>query len=98
MNRERFPKIALILLAFVFLVVSVCVTFTMAAHAGCCVQECDLCLGIAKIQESLRQFDGMSGALAGLLALLILLQFAAVELPGKQNIPSLVTLKTRLNN
>jgi len=70
----------------------------MAAHAGCCAKECNLCLGIAKIQENLRQFGAASGMLAGLLAVLALSQLAAGELLGSQNASNLVVLRTRLNN
>ena len=98
MNQKRTCRALTLLFALVLLAITVCVTFAMAAHAGCCVQECDLCLGIAKLQENLRMFDVMLGALTGFLALLTLSQLALGELLIKQSTSSLVALKTRLNN
>ena len=98
MNQKRTCRALPLLLALMLLIVTVCAAFVMAAHASCCVQECNLCLGIAKLQESLRRFDATLGALAGLLALLALSQLVAGELFSKQSTSNLVTLKARLNN
>ena len=98
MSQGRLLRALPFLFALMFLIVSICVAFAMAAHAGCCVQECNLCFGIAKLQESLRQFDGMLGILAGLLALMAISQLAVGEFFSKQNTSSLVALKARLNN
>ena len=98
MNQKRTCRALSLLFALMLLIVTVCAAFAMAAHAGCCVQECNLCLGIAKLQENLRLFDITLGALAGLLFLLAISQLAAGELLGKKNTSNLVALKTRLNN
>ena len=98
MNQKQICRALSLLFALMLLIVTVCVTFVMAAHASCCVQECDLCLGIAKLQETLRLFGETFGALTGLLALLVPLHLAANAFINKQNASNLVTLKARLNN
>ena len=98
MKQKRAYRALALLFALALLAITVSVTFAMAAHANCCVQECDLCFGIAKLQENLRLFDLTLGALAGLLALLVPLHLAADAFLNKQNVSNLVALKTRLNN
>ena len=98
MNKKRTCRALSLLFAIMLIIVTVCAAFVMAAHAGCCVQECTLCLGIAKLQENLRLFDITLGALAGFLALLAISQLAAGELLSMQDTASPITLKTRLNN
>ena len=98
MNQKQIRRAFSLLFALMLLIVIVSVTFAMAAHADCCVQECDLCLEIAKLQGNLRLFDETLGVLTGLLALLVPLHLAADAFINKQNASNLVALKTKLNN
>jgi len=98
MSQSQLYRVLLIVLALVFLCVSVFIIFALAAHADCTVATCVPCLSLAKIQEILRQFGGLSPALAGGLALLALLQFAVGERLRTEQLSNLVSLKTRLNN
>ena len=98
MKRERQRRIGLILLVLVLLTVSICTTFAMAVHAGCCAAECAPCLNLAKLQGTLRQLDGALGALVGLLAMLTFLLIVLGELLCNGQASNLVALKMRLNN
>ena len=98
MNKKQICRAFSLLFALMLLIVTICVTFAMVAHTDCCVKECNLCLGIAKLQEALRLFGQTLGVSTGLLALLVPLHLAADAFINKQNASNLIALKTRLNN
>ena len=94
MRQEQLRRVLLVLLVFVLLTVGIGAAFALAMRADCCVQDCNLCLGTARLQEIIRGVE----VSAGPLALLALLQFAVRVSIEEKNVSTLVVLKARLNN
>ena len=98
LKRGWFCRALSLALALAFLSIGIFAAFAMAAHGSCTQAYCVPCLNLAKLQESVSQFGGLSGAALGFLALLALLQLGGRELLPEQSLSNLVALKTRLNN
>ena len=99
MKREEKRRALLISLALTLLLIVICAAFAVALHTTSCAEEnCVPCLGLAKLQESFRQFGGVLGVSVGFLALPALLWLATREFLPAQGACNLVELKTRLNN
>ena len=94
MSQGQLRRVFLFLLVFVLLTVGIGAAFSAAMRADCCVQDCNLCLGTARLQETIRVIE----ASVAILALLALLQLAIRVSIERQNAATLVILKARLNN
>jgi len=98
MNIKQLYRVLSILLIIAFVCISFILMFVFIAHTCCMPSDCIPCLSLAKIQEIVRQYGITMIIFAGILTVLLFLQYTTVTFPKTYNTTNLVYMKARLNN
>lgn len=95
MGLKRLYNLLLILLLFTILSANVLVVIALTKHANCVVENCVPCLYIVKLRDVLQA--GAMAEIVVVLALFAVLYIVVSDIKNRHT-PSLVNLKTRMNN
>ena len=98
MNIKKLYPVLFIILAIVFICISVSIFVVFVAHTCCEPAVCLPCLSVAKIQEIVRQFATILATSVVLLTAAWLIQTTIYNVNIIQCRANLVLLKARLNN
>ena len=95
---KQIYRILFIILAIVFIFITASIFVLFITHTCCEPSVCVPCLGIAKIQEIIRQFAGIAIATLLIPAVVLSMGTAIDNIINTQSNANLVLMKTRLNN